>query len=328
MNLWRAPLDESSGRVLGPPEAITAPSEWSGQLSLSREGKHILYATSENKTNLERTPLDPASLTAGRLGPVTQGSHGVRSCDVSPDGRWVAFHTSIPQEDLFIVRPDGSGLRQLTNDAFRDRYPRWSPDGSRLIFQSDRSGRSEIWSIRADGSALEPVTRTSGSSLSYPVWSPDGRRLAFAVTAQGTELLDLTLPPGQRKPEPLPPVSSDGQLFSAISWSPDGKWLAGSAELRDSHSLPGIVLYSLVAKKYARVTDRGQVPRWLQDGRTLIFRDQGSILALDIPTRRIHEVLAPRLNSSFITHCVAPDGRTLFVSQVGEEGDICMLTLR
>ena len=144
MNLWRVPIDEASGEVLGTPEAITAPSEWSGLPSLSRDGKRILYATSESKSNLERVALDPGSLAAGQPEPVTQGSRGVRSCDVSPDGQWVAFHSSIPQEDLFVVRPDGGGLRQLTNDAFRDRYPRWSPRrlAPRLPVGPRRHGRA------------------------------------------------------------------------------------------------------------------------------------------------------------------------------------------
>jgi Tol biopolymer transport system component len=327
MNLWRVAIDEESGRVLNAPEAITAPSEWSGQLSLSRDGRRILYATNEDRANLERAPLDPATLAAGPLEPVTHGSRGVRSCDVSPDGRWVAFHTSIPQEDLFIVRPDGSGLRQLTNDPFRDRYPRWSPDGSRLAFQSDRGGRYEIWSIRADGSGLAPVTQTSGDSVSYPVWSPDGRWLAVEVGDRGTALLDLSLPLAQRRPLPLPPIGADGRRFEAVSWSPDGKWLAGAAESRDARSLPGIFLYSLATKSYARLAARGEVPRWLAGERTLLALDEGKILAVDLATRALRPVLAP-VRSSLISQCVSRDGRALFVSRVSEEGDICMLTLR
>jgi Tol biopolymer transport system component len=238
----------------------------------------------------------------------------------------VAFQTSVPQEDIFVVRPDGTGLRRLTRDSHRDRHPRWSPDGSRLLFQSDRGGRYEIWSLRPDGGGLEQVTRTTGKSpTTYPVWSPDGRRIACNVAAVGTALLDLSPPLGQRRLVPLPPIARGGQLFNAVSWSPDGAWLAGQG---DPRSAPGIFLYSLATKSYTRLTDRGQVPRWLPDGRTLLFRDEGRILALDVRTRRVREVLAPPPNSSFIAHGVAPDGRTLFVSRTTEEGDVCLLTLQ
>jgi serine/threonine protein kinase/Tol biopolymer transport system component len=326
MNLWRVPIDEASGKILGAPEAITAPSEWSGLLSLSRDGRNILYATNESKANLERAPLDPANLAAGRLEPVTQGSRGVRSCDISPDGERVAFHASIPQEDLFVVRKDGSDLRQLTNDAFRDRHPRWSPDGSRILFQSDRSGRLEFWSIQADGSRLEPVTRSTGESPSYPIWAPDGRRVACNMPSRGTLLIDLSRPLEQRRPEPLAPPGA-GPVLDASSWSPDGAWLAGGTE-QDARSLPGIVLYSLASRSYVRLTERGQSPRWSGDSRTLFYRDEGRILAVDRLTRRVREVLAPPANSSFIAHAVSPDGRTLYVSRATEEGDVCMLTLR
>jgi serine/threonine protein kinase/Tol biopolymer transport system component len=328
MNLWRVPIEEATGRTLGAPEPITAPSEWSGLLSLSRDGRRIVYSTSENRANLERLSLDPATLAVGSPRPVTRGSRGVYSCDVSPNGRELAFYTASPQEDLFLVRTDGSGLRQLTDDTFRDRQPRWSPDGSRLVFQSDRSGRYELWSLRKDGSGLEPVTRTIGSPLAYPVWSPDGRRLALAVATRGAALLDLALPLERRKPVPLPPIPGEGQTFYAVAWSPDGKWLAGSAESSDSRSLPGVVLYSLESKSYRRLTTHGEVPRWMPDGRSLLVLDQGGIRAVDLATGSFREVVSPPPGSSFVTHCVSRDGRNLFASRLGQEGDICMLTLR
>jgi serine/threonine protein kinase/Tol biopolymer transport system component len=328
MNLWRVPIDEASGQKTGPLEAITAPSEWNGLPSLSRDGKHVLYATSENRANLERAPLDPGKLAVGRLEPVTQGSRGIRSCDVSPDGQWVAFHASIPQEDLFVIRLDGSGLRQLTNDAFRDRYPHWSPDGSRLLFQSDRGGAYGIWSIRADGSGLEPVTRASDGTVAYPAGSPDGRWLAAIIPGRGGALLDLSLTLEQRHPVPFPPIGETGELFDAVSWSPDGKRLAGGAETRDSHSVPGILLYSPASGSYTRLTDRGEVPVWMPGGKALLAQDEGRLLAVDVATRGLREILSLPSSSSFISHCVSPDGRVLIVSRASEEGDIGMLTLQ
>src|SRR4029077_7987059 len=107
---------------------------------------------------LERWPLDPAAMQiTGKPQPITQGSRAVRTADVSPDGQWIAFYTSFPQEDLFVVRADGSGQRQLTNDAAKDRIPLWFPDGSRILFYSNRSGSYGVWSIHADGSGLQAI---------------------------------------------------------------------------------------------------------------------------------------------------------------------------
>ena len=69
-------------------------------------------------------------------------------------------------------------FRQLTDDVHRDRGPRWSPDGSRLAFYSNRQGPYAVWSIRADGSRLEPLSPTGRIPRpARPTWSPDGRRL-------------------------------------------------------------------------------------------------------------------------------------------------------
>jgi serine/threonine protein kinase/Tol biopolymer transport system component len=329
MNLWRVPIDESSGRVRGPLEPVTTSSEWSALPSLSRDGRRILYATSETKTSLTRSALDPETLkVSGPLVPVIQGERGIQSCDVSPDGQWLAFYSSLPQEDLFIIRTDGTGLRQLTDDAFRDRYPRWSPDGTRLIFQSNRSGRNEVWALRKDGSALIPLTRTTGEPPLQPLWSPDGRKAAYTLSSRGTVLLDLSRRPGERQPAPLAPITRDGQLFHASSWSPDGRWLAGVIEHPNAQRLAGLALYSLESRSYLPLTGHGERPRWRQDSQTLFFQDEGRICAIDLATRKIREVLTPPPNSSFLSFGVAPDGRALYVIRAEDEGNVCMLTLR
>src|SRR6185295_1597256 len=115
----------------------------------------MVYATDEGKANLERRQLDPVALAAGaEASPVTQGSRAVRSAAISPDGAWIVFDTSSPQEDLFVIRSDGSGLRRLTDDAAKDRLPRWWSDGSRILFYSDRGGSYGAWTIGADGKGL------------------------------------------------------------------------------------------------------------------------------------------------------------------------------
>jgi Tol biopolymer transport system component len=69
---------------------------------------------------------------------------------------------------------DGTGRRQLTNDAAKDRGPRWSPDGQRITFYSDRNGRYDIWSIHPDGGSLERLT-----DRIWPVWLNDNEHVLF-----------------------------------------------------------------------------------------------------------------------------------------------------
>ncbi|MFY9820262.1 MAG: hypothetical protein WAM82_02705, partial [Thermoanaerobaculia bacterium] len=322
MNVWRLPIDEATGAPQGEPESVTSSSQSVSLLSLS--GLQIAYATDEGKSNLERWDLDPATFRlADKPQPVTQGSRSVRSAAVSPDGRWIAFDTSLPQEDLYLVQPDGSGQRQLTNDPAKDRIPQWLPGGSRLLFYSDRGGRYGAWTIDSDGRDLRPLSQGGGESLTNPVPSPDGRQIVASLAAKGAVLLDL--PAGSARPLPPP---EQGELFAAQAWSPDGRYLAGTLEqAADESSIRGVVVYSFVTKRYQRLTDAGSQPVWLHDSRTLLYLQDGKIfrVGLQDPPRL---VLSPPANSAIKSLAVAPDDHTLYAVRATDEGDIWMLTLK
>jgi serine/threonine protein kinase/Tol biopolymer transport system component len=326
MNVWRVPVDEKSGRVLGEPQPVTSSPFPLGLLSVSQDGRKIAYGTNESKSNLERIAFDPSrGEVVGDPIPVTQGSRAVRSAASSPDGQWIAFDTSFPQEDLFLVRPDGTGQRQLTNDAARDRVPRWSPDGSRILFYSDRGGAYGAWTIRPDGSGLELLSHGSVASLYSPLWSPDGKRLAGSLEIRGGVLVDLALPAGQRL-RPLPrPAPNEG--FAPTSWSEDGRTLAGTLERADRSSVPGVVLHSLASGTYERLTDTGTTPRWLNGGRGLVFLDGGKVFFYDLAERRARLLLEAPPSSMFKAVNVSPDGRSLDAVRLSDEGDVWLLTL-
>jgi Tol biopolymer transport system component len=239
---------------------------------------------------------------------------------VSPDGQWIVFISLEPQEDLFLVRPDGSGLRQLTKDPFKDRGPGWSPDG-KVVFFSNRGGRFGVWSIRPDGSELRPLTALR-QAIYQPVMSPDGRWLVCMTESTRASLIDLTKPLAQRTPEPLPPPGQ-GKPFFANSWSPDRQRLAGTP------GESGILLYSPVSRRYERLTEHGFGPVWMRDSRRLLYIDDGGgIFMADSLTRESREVLAAASGSRFRSLDLSPDGRVLYLVRQADEGDIWMLTLR
>jgi eukaryotic-like serine/threonine-protein kinase len=327
MNLWRVMVDEASGRTLDEPEPLTPSSLSLRLLSLSRDGRRIAYATVEGRANLERRQLDPVTFeVTGEASPVTQGSRAVRTAAVSPDGALIAFGATLPQEDLFVVRPDGSGLRQLTSDLAKDREPHWWNDGSRILFYSDRGGSYGAWTIRPDGSGLQPVPHGGREPLYNPIGSPDGRWLVASLGFQGAAMIDLAQPLGRRI-RWLPRPESGREVFSPNSWSADGRRLVGTFEQTDRSDVPGVVVFSFDSGKYERITDAGSGPVWLHDNRTLLYRQEGKIFARALGAKASRLLLAPSPNSTFKFMAIGPDDRTLYTVRETDEGDVWMLTL-
>ena len=325
MNLWRVAIDEASGRVLGEPQPLTTPSEWSALPSFSRNGQRIVYATDDSRSFLEQVALDPqAGRVSGAARMVYQSARSIRGCDVSPDGEWIVFRTAAPREDLYLIRSDGRDLRQLTDDPERDRGPRWSPDGRLILFSSNRSGKYEVWTIRPDGSNLTQVTRLPGDSVVTPLWSPDGRRLGFTYGARGTAILDFG-GPAARPPRLLPPAGA-GRVFSANSWSQDGRWLAGHLLQKDEHNLPGIVLWSLPDGTWRRLTDGGAEPLFFRHGPWVLYAEAEALRLADRTGGGTRELLTPPPGSSYLTAGIGQDDRMVCAVRTTDQGDAWILS--
>jgi Tol biopolymer transport system component len=328
MNLWRVPIEEQTGKVLGPPEAVTTPSPYIAHLSISRDGKRMVYANIVRSGNLERVGFDPIKETViGQPVWITEGSRLAYVPNLSPDGEWLVFDTQTSkQEDLFVVKRDGTGLRQLTDDPYKDRGARWSPNGKRIAFFSDRSGKWEIWMINADGSGLQQITYATAPVLN-PVWSPDGSRIAYRNAGSNPSIIEVGKSWQEQTPQTLPSMSDPGgERVYMWSWSPDGRKLAGYQE----HSAvppSGIVVYSLDSQQYEKLTDFGAQPVWLSDSRRLLFRDQSKLYVIDSQSKKSHELLslAPHNFGSGVT--LPQDDRVIYFSLVTTEADIWLMTL-
>ena len=215
MNLCRARVEEASGKVAGPSEAITTPAAYAGWFSISRLGGRIAYAQRTVSANLYKVAFDPEKETVtGKPVAIEQGSRDIGGAVVSPDNLSVAFVFLGAQEDIAVIRSDGTGLRKLTDDPYKDRKPSWSPNGKEITFHSDRSGKFEIWTIRPDGSDLRQITNL-GLSPTGGAWSPDSSRLAVRIPQQvgspaRVAVVDMRKP-GQT-PETLPLLTPPGVL--------------------------------------------------------------------------------------------------------------------
>ncbi|MCP2521160.1 S9 family peptidase, partial [SCandidatus Aminicenantes bacterium Aminicenantia_JdfR_composite] len=74
----------------------------------------------------------------------------------------------------------------MTNSPKRDYYPRWSPDGSKIAFLSDRDGKTQIWIINPFGGEAEKLTNSKTGVKSFK-WFPDSKKIAYLATEPLTE---------------------------------------------------------------------------------------------------------------------------------------------
>jgi Tol biopolymer transport system component len=108
----------------------------------------------------------------------------------SPDGAALAFHVgrdvhTLPAPSSVEGTPAGDDPRRLTTDPENGMYPSWSPDGKRIVFMSWRTGRTELFTMNADGSDQKKLVTLDKGDAVDPRWSPDGSRIVFVHMPDG-----------------------------------------------------------------------------------------------------------------------------------------------
>jgi serine/threonine protein kinase/Tol biopolymer transport system component len=322
-SLWRVPIVERTGRVLGAARPMTPPALWSGQLSVSRDGRRILYTALVRRMAIERANLDVSgSLSIGVPDVVYEGPQGIESIGLSPDGKSIAFTSAQPSENLFVIGHDGSGLQQLTTDAYRHRGARWSPDGKWLSLHANNSGAYQIWMIHPDGSGSREVAHVAGGAVEAR-WAPDGLRLLLLSPADTC----IVAASGSAEPRPLEKVNAAGDTFFANDWSPNGKLLAGEVWRSNGSAIPGIQTYSFDSREYRKLTDGGSNPVWLADNRRILFLQGDRLFRLDTGNGQVQAVRSRpdlRIAGSF---AVTRDDKQIYLVQDATQGDIWQMTI-
>ena len=124
------------------------------------------------------------------------------------------------------VVPTFTNARQITSAIGVEHFPTWSPDGQTLAYESNRTGKIEIWVQQIEGGA--PIIRTpdSDSSNFNPSWSPDGRNIAF-VSSQETGRAYHVMSALGGEARRVMATANDTMLFGAPQWLSGGAELAG-----------------------------------------------------------------------------------------------------
>jgi len=252
---------------------------------------------------------------------------------ISPDGQWLLLSSqSGRRDDIFVCRADGSDLRRLTDDVYRDRWPRWSRDGREVFFYSNRTGRFEIWSIRADGSGLRRISDLPDRDIHFPTLSPSGDRLIASTQTDGESwITDPARPWTPGNARRLEGLGTSDEWLIPIDWSRDGRRLLGPM-MSGAGTINAFGVYDITSGGTGRLSVRhplgdGYRLAWLPDSRRVLVIDrQSRIQLVDTVTGR-HRTLLENSPWRFWGNVppISPDGRTIYLGALKAQSDIWMV---
>ncbi len=163
-----------------------------------------------------------------------------------------------------------SALTRLTGNIATDSQPKWSSDGSKLVFTSYRDGKPEIYTMdAAAGDRIARLTHNSADDFT-PAWSPDGGKIAFTSKRHGNDEIYLMNADGSNQTN----LSNNAANDSRPAWSPDGKRIAFTSDRDDPSDNFEIYVMDADGSNVVRLTDSAGLdsdPNWSPDGKRIAF---------------------------------------------------------
>ncbi|MBI3583172.1 MAG: PD40 domain-containing protein [Nitrospinae bacterium] len=252
----------------------------------------------------EVVPVPPDIQVPYSVKRISDGSSIDYHPEFSHDGKQIVFIRKIDNDEnmkkgefwhktpyslnLWLMDSDGNNRRQLTSGDVMDFAPRFTPDGKRVIFVSNRrDGRWDIWSIDIDGSNLNRITETEGNTglwerSHYPFPTPDGKEMIFVIYKKShgsVWLMDM-------KSRNIRRITSGGFGDDFPMMSPDGKEIVFKSTRQGNGDVWSI---DRTGKNYKRLTYEDYpefYPAWSPDGTKISYvTNKGGIFDIWIMNR-------------------------------------------
>jgi Tol biopolymer transport system component/serine/threonine protein kinase len=296
-NLWLMPMDGKD------PVRLTSGSGPDESPTVSRTGA-IAFLNSRWRGTLVLHQLD-----TGVTRTIATHHSFLWAPSFSPDGRDIAFARTEADGSwhIWTMSLDGGTPRQITSSRRPEIYPRYTPDGSAILFSTWGLEPRRIWRVPRDGGRAVALTPVRGEHDEYADMSPDGRWLAFARTEEGKTHVYIA-----------PAAGGEARRVTESSsttprWSPDGQWIAFGS---DRFFLGGIWLIRADGTDQRRLTQTGGWPVWWPDGKQIgyqIVTSEGieQIMAVRLDGRPPRVLDTLRFNDFNNPFDVSPDGSRL-----------------
>jgi Tol biopolymer transport system component len=299
-----------------------------GRLELTGEPWRIRFAdqvrsfsVSENGVlaYMSDEHVDAPLMFVDRAGRVQRLEDSVESSQfaVSPDARTLAFSKS---GDIWLTDLSRQVTSRFTFKMAGDAFPVWSPDGSRIVFYSNRGGARGIYQ-KPVNSEMEELIVNTGAGLveSIDDWSPDGKFIIYTARNENGKANLWALPvSGERKPILIPSAFNlrQGRV------SPDGRWLA---YVSDESGKDEVYVQSFPGResKWQVSISGGTNPRWRRDGRELFYAGpEKRLMSVNVAAAGpVLQFSTPFALFSMVLHGsydVTPDGQRFIVSSQRE----------
>jgi serine/threonine protein kinase/Tol biopolymer transport system component len=287
------------------------------------------FAVSDNGTLVYRTGGTSINYLkwydrTGRESAAVEAPGPYRNAVLSPDLQHIAMgKRESGVSDLWILDLARGTSTRFTVDPGDEDFSVWSPDGSRVVFSSNRAGSSyDLYLKNSSGVTQEELLLKSDPAKSATDWSADGRFLLYTATdpQMGNDIWVLPMT-GERKPETVVRTQfNEGQA----RFAPDGRWIA---YFSNESGRPEIYLqgFPKAASRTQISTSGGNRPHWRRDGKELFFTSLAAeMMAVDIGVADDGSLKAGLPHRLFAVNAlgnwsVTPDGQRFLINTAGQQ---------
>jgi TolB protein len=248
----------------------------------SPDGKSLLFQAAHDAEHAELRIFETETKKIKTLLKMEDAEANPR---FSPDGQWIAFQNRIDgNAEICRVPAAGGEIERLTSDPARDISPAWSPDGSRIVFASNRGESYSIYQLflmNADGSDQHRIYYSKAISQA-PSWSPDGRQIIFANDKEDNRSGNFEI--FAIEPETVNPerrLTFHRRYDVNPVFSPDGARIAFASNADGNSEIYVMRADGTGLLRLTRDRAEDQFPSWSVDGRRIIFcSDRGGRSAI------------------------------------------------